>query len=586
MILIDWAPLVNHVWQSTALIGVAALVARALRRNSARVRYWVWFAASLKFLVPFSALVGIGGLVEWRQASELVRQPFTPILVDIGGALARPIASIPAAYWLPLYVPALLVSVWLGGALVGAIGWLRAWLRFRAVLRTSSPLSLPLPPSLQIRTLSTPLLLEPGIVGILRPVLLLPRGITDRLTPEQLQAIVAHEICHVRRRDNLTSAIHMVVETLFWWHPAVWWLRTRLIAERERACDEQVLRELGEPQAYAEGILNVCRFYHESPLACAAGVTGSHLQTRIEAIMANANVRDVGRGQKLLLAAVGIVAVATPLGIGAVNASPRRAQSPAAESARFDAASIKPSALSAVAGSGFQITQGHLLARNTTVEDLVRFAYGLEPGDRESISGGPRWARSDRFQVEGKAEGKATPDALRAMLRSLLADRFRLRLHEETKELPVYALSLAGNGGKTGPNLKPTAADESAHCASLEADPPAAPEFGADGTKRCAASFRGGLKLRGRPIGDLAEMLHELVGRAVIDRTGLSGRFDADLDAALDWDHLVGGAPSDLLGRNAVIFTALPEQLGLKLEPSRGAVRTIVIDSVEKPTEN
>jgi uncharacterized protein (TIGR03435 family) len=172
------------------------------------------------------------------------------------------------------------------------------------------------------------------------------------------------------------------------------------------------------------------------------------------------------------------------------------------------------------------------------------------------------------------------------MLRSLLADRFKLRLHEETKDLPVYALTLAGNDGKTGPNLKPTAADESAHCASLEAGPPAAPEFRADGAKRCAASFRGGLKLRGRPIGDLTEMLHELVGRTVLDRTGLTGRFDADLDAVLNWDHLVGAVTSDLLGSNAVIFTALREQLGLKLEPSRGAVRTIVIDSVERPTEN
>ena len=142
MILIDWAPLVNHVWQSTALVGVAALVAQALRSHSARVRYWVWFAASLKFLVPFSALVSIGSLVEWRRASELVRQPLTPILVDIGESLARPIASIPAAYWLPLYVPALLVSVWFGGALVGVIGWLRAWLRFRAALREQLGLKL------------------------------------------------------------------------------------------------------------------------------------------------------------------------------------------------------------------------------------------------------------------------------------------------------------------------------------------------------------------------------------------------------------------------------------------------------------
>ncbi len=84
--------------------------------------------------------------------------------------------------------------------------------------------------------------LEPGVFGILRPVLLLPEGITDRLTPAQLEAVIAHELCHVRRRDNLTAAIHMVVETVFWFHPLVWWIRARLVEERERACDEEVLR--------------------------------------------------------------------------------------------------------------------------------------------------------------------------------------------------------------------------------------------------------------------------------------------------------------------------------------------------------
>jgi uncharacterized protein (TIGR03435 family) len=96
-------------------------------------------------------------------------------------------------------------------------------------------------------------------------------------------------------------------------------------------------------------------------------------------------------------------------------------------------------------------------------------------------------------------------------------------------------------------------------------------------------SSRGGIKLRGRPLDDLARLLGELVGRPVIDRTGLGQRFDADLTAALNWDHLVLGGPSDTLGVNAVIFTALQEQLGLKLEATRGPVRTLVIDSVEKP---
>ncbi len=100
----------------------------------------------------------------------------------------------------------------------------------------------------------------------------------ERLTPSQLEAVLAHELCHVRRRDNLTSVIHMIVEAVFWFHPLVWWIGARLVEERELACDEEVLRLGSEPRVYAEGILNVCKLYVESPLRCVSGVTGSNLE--------------------------------------------------------------------------------------------------------------------------------------------------------------------------------------------------------------------------------------------------------------------------------------------------------------------
>jgi len=275
----------------------------------------------------------------------------------------------------------------------------------------------------------------------------------------------------------------------------------------------------------------------------------------------------------------------TAIGLGVVTASLPQAQSPAAESVRFDAASVKPSRLDAAAGGGFRIEPGHFMANNSTVEGLVRFAYGLELGDKDAVAGGPSWIRSDRFDIDGKGDG-TTLSALQAMVRSLLADRFKLRLHEDKQEREAYALTLARSDGRLAPGLRPTAPGEAAHCAARESDPAPTPEFTPDGMKRCAASFRGGMKLRGRPISDLTDMLGELVGRAVIDRTGLDQRFDADLNATLDWDHLAGGGSSDILGTNAVIFTALREQLGLKLESARGPVRTIAIDSLEKPSED
>src|SRR5262249_12105386 len=123
--------------------------------------------------------------------------------------------------------------------------------------------------------------------GVFRPVLLLPDGIAKWLSPAQLRCVVAHELCHVRRRDNLTASIHMLVEALFWFHPLVWWIKARLIDEQERACDEEVLGFADDPQVYAESILKICEFYLTSPLICVSGITGSSLKKRIENIMKN-----------------------------------------------------------------------------------------------------------------------------------------------------------------------------------------------------------------------------------------------------------------------------------------------------------
>jgi hypothetical protein len=158
---------------------------------------------------------------------------------------------------------------------------------------------------------------EPGIVGVFRPVLLLPDGIADRLTSPQLQTILDHEMCHARRRDNLTAAAHMLVEALFWFHPLVWWIGARLVEERERACDEAVLRAGNEPRIYAEGILRVCQFYLASKLACIPGVSGAQLKMRLEVIMKNRIVNEVSRAKTILLAAVAAAVVGVPLVVGA-----------------------------------------------------------------------------------------------------------------------------------------------------------------------------------------------------------------------------------------------------------------------------
>ena len=121
-------------------------------------------------------------------------------------------------------------------------------------------------------------------------MLLWPRAISERLTDEQIEAVLAHELCHLRRGDNLAALFHLGVQTVFWFHPLVWWIGARLITERERACDEEVIRRGSERETYAESILKTCQFFVESPLACVSGVTGSDLKKRIEEIMTNESV--------------------------------------------------------------------------------------------------------------------------------------------------------------------------------------------------------------------------------------------------------------------------------------------------------
>ena len=284
----------NHLWQSTLFAAAAGLLTLALHKNHARVRYWLWLAASLKFLIPFSLLVGMGNHMAWSRADapadtglyvavEQVGQPFTR--TDLLAAATHPAAS-PGAHFTAI----LLVAAWLCGFLCVVAVWLVRWRRISALLRKAAPvhegreveilrrLERNAKPSQSIEMLRVPASLEPGIFGVLRPVLLWPEGISARLEDAHLEAILAHELRHVRRRDNLAAAIHMVVEAIFWFHPLVWWLGARLVEERERSCDEEVLQLGSERKTYAESILKVCEFCVESPLACVSGVAGADLK--------------------------------------------------------------------------------------------------------------------------------------------------------------------------------------------------------------------------------------------------------------------------------------------------------------------
>jgi bla regulator protein BlaR1 len=599
MTVLDFSPVGNHLWQSTLCVAAAWLLSVILRRNRAAVRYWIWFAASLKFLVPFSLLVAIGSRFGWRTFG-LAHGPtgsllWTTMITDVGHPFVTTTTVAQASAAVVSHsvasMPVVLAAIWICGFMVTISLWIRTWMRARAIERLGTHVRLGLP----IPALSSSTPIEPGVYGILRPVLLLPEGIMARLTEKQFEAIVEHEMCHVRRRDNLLAAIHMAVEAIFWFYPPVWWIGARMVEERERACDEEVLRRGSEPEVYAEGILNVCKFYVEAPLACASAISGADLKKRIVRVMTGCFADRLSLSRKLLLLAAGMTVLAGPVVFGVANAPRVRAQSQET-SARplpaFEVASIKLDH-SGTQSRFFRFNDpSRFTTTNIPAKDLIGFAYHVEPFQ---ISGGPSWIHSDGYDIEAKVDETAVAqlqtlppeqrmDQYRLMLRSLLADRFKLSLSHETKELPIYALVIAKGGAK----LTPTTVDLTRPVTPGNA-PPAGPMM---------MMSLGRLEAKAAPISALAEVLGrqpDLGGRLVVDRTGLQGKYDFTLEFAPDRPEPLlgtGGPPMGIQGPpppdpNAPsIFTAIQEQLGLKLDSSKGPVEILVINSIEKPTEN
>ncbi len=267
-------------------------------------------------------------------------------------------------------------------------------------------------------------------------------------------------------------------------------------------------------------------------------------------------------------------------GVGAQGTMPASA----ANAPEFEVASIKPSRPDAHS-SNLNFRPGHLITENLNLRFVLQYAYGLSSGSNDQMPGGPSWLESARFDIDAtESEGlakqlEAMPTEERSrvqreMVQRLLAERFQLKIHRETRQLPVDALEVAKGGSK----MKPTAA-------AAMADASAPPRWGGlrhDG--------RGHIEGRGATMemftGMLA-MLPEVGGRLVVDRTELQGRYDF----VLQWtpDDGAGGFASGGGGGSEggpSLFAAMEEQLGLRVAPRKAPVEVLVIDHVEKPSEN
>lgn len=253
----------------------------------------------------------------------------------------------------------------------------------------------------------------------------------------------------------------------------------------------------------------------------------------------------------------------------------------AQEPLAFDVVSVRRTAPGA-RGGGFQNPPGQFIASNYAIRSLIVLAYGIAG---YQIGDLPGWTADERYDILGKTPpGTFTQQQRTLMIRALLADRFKLKTHMETRELPVYALIHARGDKKLGPALHPATLDCAAMRAKRAGRGPTTPEEMMECNFLTSTLPSGARRLRAQAVSlaNLASMFGSFVDRPVFDRTGLTGEFDVDLTFLPQAGGPAPGDPGDV----PFIFTAIQEQLGLKLESTKTPIEVLVIDAIERPSEN
>jgi beta-lactamase regulating signal transducer with metallopeptidase domain len=423
------AALINHLWQSTLFCGGAWLITLTLRANSAALRHSIWLIASLKFLVPFSLLFFVGsylGLPAARiadnhgpllgnalQSAAVWVAPGAPRATESGAASAMLLA---------------LLAVWLGGALFVGVRWLLAWRAADSIAKAARPA-----PGAPLDTRVTDADIEPAVARVFHPVVLLPAALLARLSSTQMSAVLAHEHEHIARRDNLKANAHRLVETLFWFHPAVWWIGRQMLEERERACDEAVLGNGHDRTDYAGGILEVCRHCRTRAPVFAAAASGD-LTRRVRYILGSGRPASLSPLKAISLIGAAAVIAAAPLFAGAAYGAARRHDLLTANLRALGSADIYLELAPAGMDSPREIVaaRNEVIIRNSTLRDMVALAYGVRSWE---VIGGGEWMDSPRYVVRAVAQTPVSepqeldPHALRGTITKLLASRFDLQVH-------------------------------------------------------------------------------------------------------------------------------------------------------------
>jgi uncharacterized protein (TIGR03435 family) len=573
------------VAKATIVAAIALLAGRLSSRKSASMRHLVFTTAFAMLLVlPMAASVApaVNVPIRSRAAPEAAgsptrADPVSPRTEQIVPAHAS--TSIAGVRFRPT-IPELLFASWLAGLLasllpVGAGLWqlrnfcrsAQPWLRGGEVLRSLANRA-------AIRRRVDVLLHEsipgPMTFGAIRPAILFPAD-AETWADDDVRRAMFHELEHVRRGDWIIHCITRSVCSFYWFHPLVWMSWRRLSLDAERACDDAVL-QFGEPAVYAEQLVTLAgQLATRSARPVLAMADRRDLRARVMSLLdtrqqrGKTAMRYVGGS---IIAAALIAAAISPLRVvAAFQSTGANEKRPA-----FEVASIKPGDPQARGVAGIGFFPGRAAGTNVILSMAITAAYDISwkqlDGDSPILD--------EKFDIDARTAPNAIPDGtpikernrqLRLMLQTLLAERFKLAVHKETKDLPIYAIVV----GKNGPRLKPAKETCSVENPCRQGGGPAI-----------------GIIIRDGDISRLAEYLTVFMDRFVVDRTGIQGHFDIDLPS---WNpspqvgtqvildgHEPAPSPTD-----ATIFTVVQEQLGLRIESARGPVDLYIVDHVERP---
>jgi bla regulator protein BlaR1 len=415
---------------------------------------------------------------------------------------------------------------------------------------------------------------SPIAVGFVAPAVILPVSLASQLSREEMDQVLLHESAHIARWDDWTTLLSRLLEAVFGLHPVAAWILRRIEMERELACDEWVVARTQSAKRYARCLARLyeLRFPevpgHRALLASGMFSHRSALVGRLEAMLGRGREFTAGVSAVRVSTACGamlvVVAIAAILPHWIVVAqTPRPA---------FEVASIKrtpPEVEARNDGVTFAARPGgRLEVVNNPMSNVIQNAYGIA---YYQLMGAPDWVTSERYDIEARGAATAGPKQVMLMVQSLLADRFQMKAHFETRQVPAAILTVAKGGAKLQ-----FASPE--NCVPRDPTKPLAGQENVCGSNLISRDHVWKATRTSMPgvVGALSRML----ARPVIDQTGLKGSFDIKLT----WSDDLAGA--DNPDGPPSLITALHETLGLDLKSGHGGLEVLVIDHIERPTAN